>query len=176
MRSNLQPVQIPLLKKQAKQESNSSRFCFFQIQNLEESRKFQNVEMIKMYLIHRTHSSNSIVKLAWGIHGLEEPKISESPKSSSKSFRSAKLAPKENQCDALVTYWKYSKKTRHQRIETPEVLSKALEIVSSDRDAPNVFQWICLSASPQGGNSSTQRPGNIETHTEAFRKNICKFC
>ena len=47
---------------------------------------------------------------------------------------------------------------------------KALEIVSSDRDAPNVFQWICLSASPQGGLSSTQRPGNIETHTEAFGK------
>ena len=76
----------------------------------------------------------------------------------------------------LVTLVDLLKKTRHRFApEAPEVQEKALEIVSSDRDAPNVFQWICLSASPQGL-SSTQRPGNIETHTEAFRKKICKFC
>lgn len=76
-------------------------------------------------------------------------------------------------CDSV----RFSQKKRdiEESPEAPEVQEKALEIVSSDRDAPNVFQWICLSASPQGL-SSTQRPGNIETHTEAFRKKICKFC
>lgn len=89
-----------------------------------------------------------------------------------KSKKTVKDTPKDT-CDSV----RFSEKTRHRFApEAPEVQEKALEIVSSDRDAPNVFQWICLSASPQGGLSSTQRPGNIETHTEAFGKKICKFC
>lgn len=158
MRSNLQPVQIPLLLK----TSFKSRLFLFSNLNLEESpnSKMQNVPRSSMIIL--TDSSRFIVP-AWGIHGLEEPKIFESPKTTW-SFRSARLAPKDSATGRRDIEAPCRKGSRNSKLR-PRCTQRV----------PVDMSFSFTSGSLQYAKAWKHR-NTYWNHTETWREKICKFC